>query len=50
MTIYLVSEIEGPSILCAKYDREDARSFLHWGEADGSIPLGHYTVTEVVVS
>ena len=45
--IYIVHEIEGGSILAAYADKEDARCFLNFGEADGSILRGYYKISGV---
>lgn len=45
--IYIVHEIEGGSILAAYKDLEDARCFLNFGEAEGSILVGYYKISQV---
>jgi hypothetical protein len=45
--IYIVHEVEGGDILAAYKDLQDARCFLNFGEADGTILRGYYTISEV---
>lgn len=45
--IYIVHEIEGGDILAAYKDLEDARCFLNFGVADGTILGGYYKISEV---
>lgn len=47
MNIYVVSEIEGGSLLEAFTCEQDAKSFLQWEEAMGKIHPSTYTVKTV---
>jgi len=49
ITIYIVHEIEGGNILAAYGCKEDAKCFLNFGEYDGSLMVGCYKISEVIL-